>query len=66
MEAIVQRYACRAVGHIVPIRVFIDRVSGIGDDEEEIVELRRECALFHRCPRLSQCPLRGGDGLSAA
>lgn len=61
MEAIVQTYSCRAIGRSVRLRVFVERVSGIGDDEEEVVELARTCVFAQCCPRLPQCPLTTGE-----
>ena len=57
MEAIVQRYSCHAIGRSVRLRVLVERVSGIGDDENEVVELARTCVFAKCCPWLPQCPL---------
>jgi len=61
MEAIFQTYSCRAIGRPVRLRVLVERVSGIGDDEVEVVELARICVLAPCCPRLPQCPLPTGE-----
>lgn len=61
MEAIFQTYSCRAVGRSVRHRLLVERVSGIGDDEEDIVELAWTCVLAQCCPRLPQCPLTTGE-----
>jgi hypothetical protein len=61
MEVISETYECRAIGRTVPLRVLIERVSGIGEDEEAIVELQRSCRLGPRCPRLKECPLRADE-----
>lgn len=63
MEAIVQTYSCRAIGRAVRLSVLVERVSGIGDDEEEVVELARTCVFAPCCPRLPQCPLTTGEAL---
>lgn len=61
MEAIIQTYSCSAIGRSVRLRVLVERVSGIGDDEEDVVEVARTCVLAPCCPRLPQCPLTTGE-----
>lgn len=58
MEVILKSYACRETHRRVQVRVLVEKVSGIGDDEVEVVELERRCTLAPSCPRLQQCPLR--------
>ncbi|MGY8573476.1 hypothetical protein L0936_19370 [Paracidovorax citrulli] len=65
MEATVQMYSCRVVGRSVPHRVLVAQVSGIGDDEVEVIELVRGCMATARCPRLRQCPLVDGEEFSS-
>ena len=61
MEAICESYQCRVVGRRVPLRVMVERVGCIGDDDEVLVELQRSCRLAPRCPHLRECPLRAEE-----